>query len=135
MSTGEELQKMARIYDSCMDLMRVIEASGKDWQNLGAAPDGSPLVAVRSGGDRVPSIFMTAGSHSTEQAGLTAAVGFIDEQEPSTKVYIIPTRDPIGMHGLRRPCSGAPVAASSVTIAGDSNAGMDLVNKPAIDTV
>ena len=46
-----------------------------------------------------PAVFISAGSHSTGQAGVTAAVELIDELETEHQVYVVPTRDPIGMNG------------------------------------
>lgn len=66
---------------------------------LGYCPDGSPLVCVRCGGDKLPAIFITAGSHSTEQAGVSAAVELAQSLETDHAVYVLPTRDPIGMNG------------------------------------
>ncbi len=87
------------IYRNCRDLLDDIRAKGHQPIFLGAAPDGSPIVAIQSGGEREPAVFISAGSHSTEQAGVTAAVELIDELETEHQVYIVPTRDPIGMNG------------------------------------
>lgn len=51
-------------------------------------------------GDKLPAIFITAGSHSTEQAGVSAAVDLMRSLDTEHAVYILPTRDPIGMNGF-----------------------------------
>jgi len=82
-----------QLLDQCRD-------GGKDLRILGHCPDGSPLVCVRCGGDKLPAIFITAGSHSTEQAGVSAAVDLMRSLDTEHAVYILPTRDPIGMNGF-----------------------------------
>ena len=87
-------------FDRYADLLTCIQDNGHTAQILGRAPDGQPLVAVKSGGDKAPAIFISAGSHATEQAGVSAACALIDEIETEHQLYTIPSRDPIGMNGL-----------------------------------
>ena len=87
-------------FDRYADLLTYIQDNGHTPQILGRAPDGQPIVAVKSGGDKTPAIFISAGSHSTEQAGVSAACALIDEIETEHQLYTIPSRDPIGMNGL-----------------------------------
>ncbi|MGY8826846.1 MAG: hypothetical protein ACKVJG_23495 [Candidatus Latescibacterota bacterium] len=87
------------IYSSYDELLAVLAASGLPVRTLGHCPDGSPMVCVRSGGDKLPAIFITAGSHSTEQAGVSAAVELARSLQTEHAVYVLPTRDPIGMNG------------------------------------
>ncbi len=87
-------------FDSYADLLTCIQDNGHTPQILGRAPDGQPIVAVKSGGDKTPAIFISAGSHATEQAGVSAAYALIDEIETEHQLYTIPSRDPIGMNGL-----------------------------------
>ena len=87
-------------FDSYADLLTCIQDRGHALQILGRAPDGQPIVAVKSGGDKTPAIFISAGSHATEQAGVSAACALIDEIETEHQLYTIPSRDPIGMNGL-----------------------------------
>ena len=49
--------------------------------------------------DKLPAIFISAGSHSTEQAGVGAAAGLLEELDTEHQVYVIPSRDPMGMNG------------------------------------
>lgn len=81
------------------DLLKTIETRRP--RVLGYAPDRSPIVAVKTGGDKKPSIFISAGSHATEQAGVTAAVELMDSLQTEHEVYVIPSRDPIGLNGYR----------------------------------
>lgn len=87
-------------FASYADLLTCIQDNGHTPQILGRAPDGQPIVAVKSGGDKTPAIFISAGSHATEQAGVGAAYALIDEIETEHQLYTIPSRDPIGMNGL-----------------------------------
>ena len=87
-------------FDSYADLLTSIQDNGHTPQILGRAPDGQPIVAVKSGGDKTPAIFISAGSHATEQAGVSAACALIDEIETEHQLYTIPCRDPIGMNGF-----------------------------------
>ena len=92
---------MAKIFTNSLELVAHIEGQGHECRVIARAPDGSPVVAVRAGGSRTPAVFVTAGSHSTEQAGVTAAVQLIDELQTEHQVWVIPTRDPMGMNGYR----------------------------------
>ncbi|MFH1568430.1 MAG: hypothetical protein ABIL09_10585, partial [Gemmatimonadota bacterium] len=88
-----------RIYWKYPELLEAVKATGRAVQVLGHTVDGCPLVCARSGGDRLPAIFITAGSHSTEHAGVSAAVELITGLETEHQVYVLPTRDPIGLQG------------------------------------
>lgn len=68
---------------------------------MGRALDGSPLVVVKCGGEKLPAVFVSAGSHSTEQAGVVACVELCDEIVSDHSVYILPCRDPMGLSGFR----------------------------------
>ena len=88
-----------RPFHSYPDLLKAIEA--RKPRVLGLAPDRSPIVAVKIGGKKKPAIFIGAGSHATEQAGVTAAVELIHGLQTEHEVYVIPVRDPIGLNGYR----------------------------------
>ena len=90
-----------QIFYSYSDLLENLYARGTPHSELGLSPDGSPIVAFRTGGDKLPAILISAGSHSTEQAGVSAAVALHDSLETEHQVFIIPSRDPMGMNGLR----------------------------------
>ena len=89
-----------QIYERYAHLLERIEQMDKPYRVMGCAPDGAPVIAVRSGGDKLPAIFISAGAHSTEQAGVSAAVELIEELHTEHQVHVIPTRDPIGMNGF-----------------------------------
>lgn len=91
---------MAQIYWTYEELLADVEHRAQSVEVLGHTVNGSPLVVARGGGDKLPAIFITAGSHSTEQAGVSAAVACIDELETDHQVHVIPTRDPVGMQGF-----------------------------------
>ena len=88
------------IFACYAEMLTHIQDKGHALQNLGRAPDGQPIVAVKSGGSKTPAIFISAGSHATEQAGVSAAVELIDELETDHQVYTFPCRDPIGLNGF-----------------------------------
>ncbi|MDP6777642.1 MAG: hypothetical protein QGI83_12850 [Candidatus Latescibacteria bacterium] len=90
-----------QIFDSYAELIQRIRDGGHEPRILGCAPDGSPIISVRVGGDREPAIFISAGSHSTEHAGVSAAVELIDTLDTEHRTYILPCRDPIGLNGYR----------------------------------
>lgn len=83
------------------DLLSHLRMRGHFWKVVGKAPDGAPIVVVRAGGDRLPAIFISAGAHSTEHAGVRAAVELIDQLKTPHQVWIVPCRDPIGLDGFR----------------------------------
>ncbi|MFN4260925.1 MAG: hypothetical protein ACK4RK_16655 [Gemmataceae bacterium] len=98
---AEEPKTEARPFRHYADLLRTIERRGHRLRVLGYAPDKSPIVVVQAGGDKKPAIFISAGSHSTEHAGVVAAVELIDQLRTKHQVYVIPCRDPIGLNGFR----------------------------------
>jgi hypothetical protein len=57
-------------------------------------------VSVQTGGEKDPAIFISAGSHSTEQAGVSATTALIDRLETEHRTYVIPCRDPVGLNGF-----------------------------------
>jgi hypothetical protein len=81
------------------DLLETVENRGHDYRTLGRAPGEVPIVAIRSGGDAEPAIVLTAGSHANEQAGVTAAVELVGALDTDHRVYVVPTRDPVGLDG------------------------------------
>ena len=91
-----------RIYHKYAELLEAVGATESPVRVLGYTIDGSPLVCARGGGDRLPAIFITAGSHSTEHAGVSAAVELINGLQTDHQVYVLPTRDPIGLNGFGR---------------------------------
>ena len=82
------------------DLLAWVEQEKSPTTFLGCAPDGAPVISIRTGGDKTPAVFISAGSHATEQAGVSAAVALVEQLKTDHQVHIIPTRDPIGMNGF-----------------------------------
>jgi len=89
-----------QIFDRYTDLLARLDARGHSTEVLGCAPDGAPIVSVQIGGDKDPAIFISAGSHSTEHAGVSAAMELIDNLQTDHRVYVIPCRDPVGLNGF-----------------------------------
>lgn len=86
-------------FDSYDDLLAHVEERGHEYRVLGHAPDGRPVVSVRAGGGTGDPVFLTAGSHASEQAGVSAAVELLDALDTDRPVHVIPSRDPMGMSG------------------------------------
>jgi hypothetical protein len=82
------------------ELLDTLRGRGHRYEILSAAPDQSPIVAVKAGGQKKPAIVISAGSHATEHAGPVAAVELIDRLQTEHEVWVVPTRDPIGMNGF-----------------------------------
>ena len=91
---------MATIYWKYADLLADTEKRAHHMTTLGHTVNGAPVVVARGGGDKTPAIFITAGSHATEHAGVSAAVQLIDELDTEHQVYVIPTRDPVAHDGF-----------------------------------
>ena len=89
-----------QIFDRYANLINWVNRGEHRLRVLGHTLDGSPVVCCQNGGEKKPSIFISAGSHSTEQAGVTAAVELIDQLTTDHQVYVIPCRDPMGMNGF-----------------------------------
>lgn len=89
-----------QIFARYTELLERIEKTGRPLRVLGRAPDGSPIAAVRCGGEKLPAVFISAGSHSTEHAGVSAAVELIEQLDTAHQVWVIPTRDPVGLNGF-----------------------------------
>ena len=91
---------MATIYWQYEDLLADTRRRAQDMKTLGNTVDGAPIVAARGGGDKTPAVFITAGSHATEHAGVSAAVRLVDGLDTEHQVYVIPTRDPVAHDGF-----------------------------------
>lgn len=89
-----------QIYHRYAELLDRLKDKSHTFEVLGCAPDGAPVVCVRAGGDKEPAVLISAGSHSTEQAGVSAAMELLETLDTEHKVYVIPCRDPIGLNGF-----------------------------------
>jgi hypothetical protein len=97
---------------STRDVLAALHASGKPLHAWGQAIDGTPLLAARTGGDTLPAIFITAGSHAPETAGVHAALNLLHGLTTEHVTYILPLRDPLGFGGVNGSISfaaGLPV--------------------------
>jgi hypothetical protein len=65
---------------------------------LGTAFGGEEIRCVETGGERLPPILITAGTHTPEAAGIVAALRLLEEVRTDRKTYIIPLRDPFGFN-------------------------------------
>jgi len=104
-------------YANYADVLGKLKQRGHSWRVLGAAPDQSPVVALKFGGDKLPAIMIASGAHSTEHAGPAAAVELVDRLKTDHAVYLIPSRDPIGLSGFRHALSlglGEPAKLESI---------------------
>jgi len=86
-------------YDTYADLLDAVEETGAPYRVLDRAPGGRPIVGVEAGGEREPAVLVTAGAHATEHAGVVAAVELIEALDTDHQVYVVPSRDPVGLDG------------------------------------
>lgn len=97
------------------DVLEIIRASGKPTHVWGRAIDGTPMLSARTGGHKQPAIFITAGAHSDETAGVHAALNLLNQLESVHEVHILPLRDPFGFAGVSH-ClsfaSGQPIVVA-----------------------
>ena len=98
------------------DVLEKLRQSGKPLQEWGRAVDGTPMLAARTGGDKQPAIFITAGSHCTETAGVHSALNLLEMLDTEHEVHVLPLRDPFGFGGVNHCLSfatGQPVWVAS----------------------
>ena len=86
-------------YEANERLVEAVAQRADDYRVLARGPGGRPVVAAEAGGDEDPPIVLTAGAHATEQAGVAAAVELLDRLETDHRLYVVPTRDPVGVDG------------------------------------
>ena len=77
-----------------------LRGCGRPLRKLGDGVFGEEILCVEAGGDRLPAILITAGTHSPEAAGVFAALRLVDEVETRHRVYIVPLRDPFGFNSF-----------------------------------
>src|SRR5438132_875190 len=85
---------------STADVLAALHASGKPLHEWGRAVEGTALLAAQTGGDKLPPIFITAGSHAPETAGVHAALNLLRSLETEHVAYVLPLRDPLGFSGV-----------------------------------
>ncbi|MBI9043529.1 MAG: hypothetical protein JEZ06_03535 [Anaerolineaceae bacterium] len=86
---------------STQDVLNVLIDSGRPVREWGKAQDNTPMLSIQTGGFKQPPIFITAGAHSTESAGVHAALNLIDCLKTDHEVHILPLRDPFGFAGFQ----------------------------------
>jgi len=82
------------------DVVETLHTCGKPTHEWGRAIDDTPMLSVRAGGDKQPVIFITAGAHSDETAGVHAALHLVRLLDTEHEVHILPLRDPFGFAGV-----------------------------------
>jgi len=97
------------------NILEALRTSGKPLHEWGQAIDGTPLLAVRTGGDKQPAIFITAGAHATETAGVHAALNLLEMLDTEHEVHVLPLRDPFGFGGINHCLSFAAGQAIEVS--------------------
>jgi hypothetical protein len=98
------------------DVLTTLRDSGHPLREWGRAIDGTPMLAARAGGGKQPAIFITAGSHAPETAGVHAAINLLHGLHTEHEVHVLPLRDPLGFDGVDRCLSfaaGRPVSVPS----------------------
>lgn len=110
------------------DVIASLEGNGHSLREWGKARDGTPMLSARVGGDRRPAVFITAGAHCTETAGVHASLDLIDSLDTEREVHILPLRDPLGFAGVSHCLS----FASGLSVAfPDPEASLDYLRKRA----
>jgi hypothetical protein len=86
-------------FETYDDLLEAVDRTGKPSRTLGRAPGGRPIVGVEAGGEKEPGVVVVTGAHSNEHAGVVATVELIERLETDHRVWVVPTRDPVGLDG------------------------------------
>jgi hypothetical protein len=86
-------------YLTTTDVLETLRDSCKPTSQWGRALDGTPILSARTGGHKQPTIFITAGAHADETAGVHAALNLLDLLGTEHEVHILPLRDPFGFAG------------------------------------
>ena len=84
------------------DILGQARSLGLPEETLGHAPDGSDIVAFRTGGDKLPTIIISAGAHGDEPSGPLGALALLSELDSEHAVHVVPVRDPLGWDGFER---------------------------------
>lgn len=116
-SRSQQASSPVRPLKNYSEVLALLERRGRKYRVIGCAPDQSPIVAVKCGGDKLPAILISGGAHSTEHAGALATVEVIERLQTKHVVWVVPARDPIGLSGFRHALSlglGTPPQLESI---------------------
>ncbi|HEU0163790.1 MAG TPA: hypothetical protein VFQ54_02025 [Thermomicrobiales bacterium] len=91
-----------------------LRAAGGNPEPLTTTEFDEPVWVARFGGDKLPAIVITAGSHADEVAGVFAALELARDLKTDRAVYVIPCRDPLGWNGFAATLAQAAPDAGSV---------------------
>lgn len=109
-------------------VLAALHDSGCPLREWGRAIDGTPMLAAQVGGSRQPAVFLTAGAHSSETAGVHACLALLESLETDHEVHILPLRDPVGFAGVDRCLS---LASGDDVHMDDPNASLDFLQDRA----
>jgi hypothetical protein len=79
---------------------RYLTAHGVECEVLTTSAFDEPVWLAQLGGQRLPAILITAGSHADEVAGVFAALSLARTLHTDHRVYLVPCRDPVGWNGF-----------------------------------
>ena len=113
-------------FSTYADLLAHIRAGGYEYRTIGYAPGGRPLLAIATGGVETPAACVLSGSHANEHAGVMATVALLDELTTERRVWIVPTRDPVGLDGYRAALALAGPSPKDLTTHDDVVAHLEL---------
>jgi hypothetical protein len=108
------------------DVQAALQSSGMPLRTWGTAIDGTPTQAAQLGGQRQPAVFITAGAHCTETAGVHAALSLLGSLESEHEVHVLPLRDPVGFAGVDHCLS---LGAAEAVHAADPEAALALLRE------
>lgn len=97
---------MERLADNT-EVAAAIAAVATDVRDLGRTTGDLPIWCAVGGGSRPPPILVTAGAHADETSGPLAAVQLLRDLATDHPLYVVPTRDPLGLEGFAAVVRGA----------------------------
>jgi hypothetical protein len=91
-------------YNPLLDNQAVYETlarSARQVWSLGTTVFNLPIWCAEGGGNKLPAILITAGTHADEPSSMIAAAHVFEHLQTEHQVYVIPNRDPLGLIGFR----------------------------------
>jgi hypothetical protein len=83
---------------SSSSVNKILRRSGKQLHSLGRGVFDEEILCAQLGGDRLPAILITAGTHTPEAAGVFAAIRLLEQIRTDHRTYMVPMRDPFGFN-------------------------------------